>query len=101
MRAVILAGGLGTRLPPYTTVIPKPLVPVGGRPVLEHIIWSLHRSGVRQVELCVSHLGSLIRLYLLQACRTTWSWAFIGRRSRSVPPGRCERSPGWGERSSR
>lgn len=67
MRAVILAGGLGTRLRPYTTVIPKPLVPVGGRPVLEHIIWSLHRSGVRKIELCVSHLGNLIRLYLLQA----------------------------------
>lgn len=67
MRAVILAGGLGTRLRPYTTVIPKPLVPVGGRPVLEHIIWSLHRSGIRKVDLCVSHLGSLIRLYLTQA----------------------------------
>ncbi len=67
MRAVILAGGLGTRLRPYTTVIPKPLVPVGGRPVLEHIIWSLHRHGIRQVDLCVSHLGSLIRLYLTQA----------------------------------
>lgn len=67
MRAVILAGGLGTRLRPYTTVIPKPLVPVGGRPVLEHIIWSLHRDGIRQVELCVSHLGNLIRLYLTQA----------------------------------
>ncbi|MDP8909514.1 MAG: sugar phosphate nucleotidyltransferase [Chloroflexota bacterium] len=67
MRAVILAGGLGTRLRPYTTVIPKPLVPVGGRPVLEHIIWSLHRHGVYRVELCVSHLGNLIRLYLTQA----------------------------------
>src|SRR5919109_566535 len=38
MRAVILAGGMGTRLRPYTTVIPKPLVPIGDRPVLEHII---------------------------------------------------------------
>jgi NDP-sugar pyrophosphorylase family protein len=67
MRAVILAGGLGTRLRPYTTVIPKPLVPIGGRPVLEHIIMSLHHSGVGKVDLCVSHLGSLIRLYLIQA----------------------------------
>ncbi len=67
MRAVILAGGLGTRLRPYTTVIPKPLVPVGGRPILEHIIWSLHRHGIRKVDLCVSHLGGLIRLYLTQA----------------------------------
>lgn len=67
MRAVILAGGLGTRLRPYTTVIPKPLVPVGGRPVLEHIVTSLYHHGARKVDLCVSHLGSLIRLYLLQA----------------------------------
>jgi NDP-mannose synthase len=67
MRAVILAGGLGTRLRPYTTVIPKPLVPIGDRPVLEHIIHSLARSGVDQIDLCVSHLGQLIRVYLAHA----------------------------------
>jgi NDP-sugar pyrophosphorylase family protein len=66
MRAVILAGGLGTRLRPYTTVIPKPLVPVGDRPVLEHIVRSLHVAGVRTIDLCVGHLGGLIRLYLSQ-----------------------------------
>ena len=66
MRAVILAGGLGTRLRPYTTVIPKPLVPVGDRPVVEHIVRSLYANGVRQLDLCVSHLGELIRLYLSQ-----------------------------------
>jgi NDP-sugar pyrophosphorylase family protein len=67
MRAVVLAGGLGTRLRPYTTVIPKPLVPIGGRPVLEHIIRSLVRSGVDQIDLCVSHLGELILIYLANA----------------------------------
>jgi NDP-mannose synthase len=65
-RAVILAGGLGTRLRPYTTVIPKPLVPVGDRPVLEHILRSLKAEGVAQIDLCVGHLGQLIRLYLDQ-----------------------------------
>ena len=64
MRAVILAGGLGTRLRPYTTVIPKPLVPIGDRPVLEHMVRSLSASGVRRIDLCVSHLGELIELYL-------------------------------------
>jgi NDP-sugar pyrophosphorylase family protein len=63
---VILAGGLGTRLRPYTTVIPKPLVPVGDRPVLEHLLRSLYIEGVRRIDLCVSHLGELIRLYLSQ-----------------------------------
>ena len=67
MRAVILAGGLGTRLRPYTTIIPKPLVPVGDRPILEHIIGRLGSAGVRKVDLCVSHLGELIQLYFSQA----------------------------------
>jgi len=67
MRAVILAGGLGLRLRPYTTVIPKPLVPIGDRPVLEHIIRSLARCGIEQIDLCVSHLGQLISAYLTNA----------------------------------
>jgi len=67
MRAVILAGGLGTRLRPYTTIIPKPLVPIGDRPVLEHIIRSVVRAGVRRIDLCVSHLGQLICVYLAHA----------------------------------
>jgi NDP-sugar pyrophosphorylase family protein len=66
VRAVILAGGQGTRLRPYTTVIPKPLVPVGDRPVLEHIIRSLARAGVTRVDMCVNYLGDLILLYLSQ-----------------------------------
>jgi NDP-sugar pyrophosphorylase family protein len=66
MQAVILAGGLGTRLRPYTTVIPKPLVPVGDRPVLEHIVAGLMSSGVRRIDLCVSHLGELIQVYFSQ-----------------------------------
>ena len=67
MRAVILAGGLGTRLRPYTTIIPKPLVPVGDRPILEHIIGRLGAAGVTKVDLAVSHLGELIQVYFSQA----------------------------------
>jgi NDP-mannose synthase len=80
MRAVILAGGLGTRLRPYTTVIPKPLVPVGDRPILEHILLQLHAAGVTHVDLCVSHLGELIRTYFSQAhavpegLELAWHW---------------------------
>jgi len=66
MRAVILAGGLGTRLRPYTTVLPKPLVPVGDRPILEHILRQLARAGFTRADLCVSHLGELIQVYLQQ-----------------------------------
>ena len=63
MRAVILAGGQGTRLRPYTTVLPKPLVPVGERPILELIVHQLAKAGITRVDLCVGHLGGLIRAY--------------------------------------
>jgi NDP-sugar pyrophosphorylase family protein len=63
LRAVILAGGLGTRLRPYTTVLPKPLIPVGERPILEHILRRLHAGGVRRADLCIGHLGELIQVY--------------------------------------
>jgi NDP-sugar pyrophosphorylase family protein len=66
MRAVILAGGLGMRLRPYTTILPKPLVPVGDRPILEHIIRRLAACGVTSVDVCVGHLGELIRVYFSQ-----------------------------------
>src|SRR5207247_6090243 len=80
MRAVILAGGLGMRLRPYTTILPKPLVPVGERPIVEHILRRLHACGVHEVDLCVGHLGELIQVYLSQATtlpddlELRWHW---------------------------
>ena len=60
MKAVILAGGRGTRLEPYTTVLPKPLMPLGDMPVLELLIRQLKRSAVRDITIAVGHLASLI-----------------------------------------
>jgi NDP-sugar pyrophosphorylase family protein len=80
LRAVILAGGLGMRLRPYTTILPKPLVPIGDRPILEHIIRRLHASGARTVDLCVGHLGELIQVYFSQSdslpgdLELRWHW---------------------------
>jgi NDP-sugar pyrophosphorylase family protein len=64
MRAIILAGGKGTRLRPYTTLIPKPLVPLGGKySILEIIIMQLVRSGFTHITLAVNHLSHLIMAY--------------------------------------
>ena len=67
MRAVIFAGGLGLRLRPYTTILPKPLVPIGDKPILEHILRALGAHGVLDIDLCLGHLGELIQLYVSQS----------------------------------
>jgi NDP-mannose synthase len=69
MRAVVLAGGLGMRLRPYTMILPKPLVPVGDRPILELIVGQLAAAGVTKLDLCVGHLGELIRVYFSEATK--------------------------------
>jgi NDP-sugar pyrophosphorylase family protein len=80
MRAAVLAGGLGTRLRPYTAILPKPLVPVGDRPILELIFGWLARSGVDRVDVCIGHLGELIQTYFSQAqtipagLEVRWQW---------------------------
>ncbi len=63
MKAVILAGGRGTRLAPYTAGLPKPLVPIGDIPILEVIIRQLITSGFTSVTLALGHLGELIRAF--------------------------------------
>lgn len=63
MKAVILCGGQGTRLAPYTSVLPKSLLPVDGRPVLEIILGHLRRHGIREATLAVGHLAELIMAY--------------------------------------
>jgi NDP-mannose synthase len=63
MHCVILAGGLGTRLKPYTTVIPKPLMPVGDYSILEVILRQLKLYGITRVTLSVGYLSELIMAY--------------------------------------
>jgi NDP-mannose synthase len=60
---VVLAGGTGTRLRPYTTVLPKPLMPVGDMPVLEILLRRLEASGLVRVNLAVGYLAELIEAY--------------------------------------
>ncbi len=62
-RAVILAGGLGTRLRPYTVVLPKPLMPVGPYPVLEIIVRQLAGFDFERITLAVNHQAEIIKAY--------------------------------------
>lgn len=63
MQAVILAGGLGTRLRPITEEIPKAIIPVHGKPFLEHQLNLLKRHGISDIVLCVGYLGERIKEY--------------------------------------
>tara|TARA_B100002049_G_scaffold210523_1_gene172998 strand:+ start:539 stop:1240 length:702 start_codon:yes stop_codon:yes gene_type:complete len=60
VKAVILAGGLGTRLRPLTNNNPKPMLPIGRKPILEHLIDWTKKNGIKSIVLCVSYLRETI-----------------------------------------
>jgi NDP-sugar pyrophosphorylase family protein len=64
MMAVILAGGRGTRLKPFTITIPKPLLPVGDFPILDILIQQLVNSGVQRIVLTLGHMAPLFKAYV-------------------------------------
>jgi len=63
MKAVILAGGLGKRLRPLTNNKPKPMMPLGGKPILVHVINWVKKNGMKEIVLCVSYLHKTIEDY--------------------------------------
>ncbi|MDZ7719672.1 MAG: sugar phosphate nucleotidyltransferase [Balneolaceae bacterium] len=62
-RAIILAGGKGTRLRPYTIAMPKPLVPLGDKPILELIVIQLKRYGFTHITLTINHMADVIKAF--------------------------------------
>lgn len=69
MRAVILAGGKGQRLRPYTTVLPKPLMPIGDMPILEVVLRQLKAAGVTHVTMAVGYLAELMEAFFRDGSR--------------------------------
>lgn len=63
MKAVVLAGGKGTRLAPYTYILPKPMMPIGDHAILEVLLGQMSRAGIKDVTLAVGHLSGLMKSY--------------------------------------
>lgn len=68
-RAIILAGGRGTRLQPYTVVLPKPLMPIGEYPILEVVVRQLVNSGFDHITMAVNHQAELIKAFFCDGAR--------------------------------
>jgi NDP-sugar pyrophosphorylase family protein len=60
MKTVVLAGGRGTRLAPYTSVLPKPLMPIGEKAILEVVVGQLEKAGIVDIHFCVGYLAHLV-----------------------------------------
>jgi NDP-mannose synthase len=69
MKAIVLAGGKGTRLAPFTTVLPKPLMPIGDMPILEVILRQMKCAGIDDVILTVGHLSELLKAFFQDGSR--------------------------------
>lgn len=99
MKAVILAGGRGRRLAPFTVAFPKPLVPVGDQAVLEILVRSLARAGIREITLSVDHLAELIMAYVEghPSMRDLATWRFVRDERPGGTAGPLARIPGLDE----
>ncbi|GGI05366.1 glucose-1-phosphate cytidylyltransferase [Egicoccus halophilus] len=69
MKAVLLAGGFGTRLSEETSVRPKPLVEIGGRPIIWHIMQTYAAHGIDDFVVCCGYRGDLLKEYFVNYCR--------------------------------
>ena len=70
MKAIVLCGGKGTRLRPYTYTIPKPMLPLGKKPILQYVLASLKRAGVTEAYLTVGYLHEQIEDYFKEGNKT-------------------------------
>lgn len=90
MKVVILAGGFGTRLSEYTDTIPKPMVPIGGKPILEHIMRSYARFGFNDFIIAIGYKGNIIKKYF-ENFNENWKISLIDTGINTQTGGRIRR----------
>jgi NDP-sugar pyrophosphorylase family protein len=101
MKAVVLAGGKGTRLMPYTRIFPKPLIPIGDMPILEVLILQMRRAGIQDVVLTVGHLSELIRAFFQDGKQLGVNITYNYEDTPLGTAGPLALVPGWTRRFSR
>jgi NDP-sugar pyrophosphorylase family protein len=99
-RAVVLAGGLGTRLRPYTAVLPKPLMPIGDRPVLDVVMRQLREHGIERVTIATGYLAELIEAFFRDGSDYGVPIDYYREKIRSAPSARCPSSTASATRRS-
>ncbi len=90
MKVVILAGGFGTRLSEYTDSIPKPMVPIGGKPIIEHIMNHYSNFGYTDFYLALGYKGNVIKKYF-ENFDNNWKINLIDTGSETLTGGRLKR----------
>ena len=98
MKAVVMAGGEGSRLRPLTSRRPKPLVPVAGRPIMEHILTLLREHGITEVVVTLQYLGSEIRNYFGDGSEVGLDIHYVVEEhppGASATPPSCSTTPSW------
>ena len=90
MKVVILAGGFGTRLSEYTDSIPKPMVPIGGKPIIEHIMGIYANYGHKDFYIALGYKGEIIKKYF-ENFKKEWNINLIDTGSDTLTGGRLKR----------
>ena len=90
MKVVILAGGFGTRLSEYTDTIPKPMVPIGGKPIIEHIMNVYSNYGHKEFYIALGYKGEVIKDYF-KNFKSNWKINLIDTGSDTLTGGRLKR----------
>tara|TARA_B100000945_G_scaffold293122_1_gene268830 strand:+ start:4658 stop:5347 length:690 start_codon:yes stop_codon:yes gene_type:complete len=90
MKVVILAGGFGTRISEYTKTIPKPMIKVGGKPIIEHIMSHYNRYGFKDFYIALGYKGEVIKKYFKKR-KLKWNINFIYTGKNTMTGGRLKR----------